>query len=171
MRVDGAALLEFLTRLDGILSEHYVLVAAGGAALTLHDLKTSTKDVDFIVDVGNADKFRQLADNLGDVQVNVFERGEVWFNVPADYFSTAYGSFDNMELYALSIPDIIITKAARLSGDDWMDIVSCRESTTWDELARRFTAYPRNSITQLNNMRKILINIFGATPEDLVSMR
>lgn len=173
MRVDGAALLELLTRLDGALSGHYVLVAAGGTALTLHNLKTSTKDVGFIVDSGDADEFGQLANGLSDVHVGVFERGKVWFNpLPADYVSAAvrYGSFANMELFALSIPDIIITKAARLSGDDWGDIISCRESATWTELARRFTAYSKNSAIQLNNMRKVLINVFGAAPEDLVNV-
>lgn len=92
MPVDGSDLLKLLTQLDAVLSECYVLVAAGGTALTLHHLKTSTKDVDFIVDDGDADKFRRLVDGLSDVRVDVFERGKVWFNpLPDDYVSAAVG--------------------------------------------------------------------------------
>ena len=68
MPVDGADLLKLLTRLDVALSECYVLVAAGGTALTLHRLKTSTKN---IVDSGDADKFRQLVNSLSDAHVDV----------------------------------------------------------------------------------------------------
>lgn len=173
MPVDGADLLKLLTRLDMALSECYVLVAAGGTALTLHRLKTSTKDIDFIVDSGDADKFRQLVNSLSDAHVDVFERGKVWFNpLPDDYVSAAVGywSFTHIKLSALNITDVIITKAARLSGDDWRDIVSCRESTTWIDLVKRFDSYPKNNSIQQNNMRKVLINIFGASPDDLVKL-
>ena len=173
MPVDGADLLDLLTRLDAALSECYVLVAAGDTALTLHRLKTSTKDIDFIVDGGDADKFWQSVNSLSDAHVDVFERGKVWFNpLPDDYVSAAVGywSFDHMKLYALHVADIIITKAARLSADDWKDIVSCRESITWIDLVKRFASYQKNNSVQQNNMRKILINVFGAPPGDLVNL-
>ena len=171
MGVDKTGLLELLAHLDVELAERHVLVAAGGTALTLHDLKTSTKDIDIIVDEGDVDKTRRLAGRLSNSHVDVFDPGMVWFNpLPGDYVSEAvgYGSFVNMELYALGIPDIIITKAARLSRNDWRDITACRESTTWIELGRRLTAYPKNNSVQQNNMRKVLINVFGAPPDELV---
>lgn len=173
MGVDKTGLLELLARLDAELAGRHILVAAGGTALTLHDLKTSTEDIDVIVAEGDGDKTRRLASRLSDSHVDVFDPGMVWFSpLPADYVSEAvgYGSFANMDLYALGIPDIVITKAARLSRNDWRDITACRESTTWIELERRLTAYPKNNSVQQNNMRKVRINVFGAPPDELVRM-
>jgi hypothetical protein len=52
MAVDSGPLHEFLRELGGVLNSNYTLVADGGAALTLHDIKHSTEDVDFVVEYG-----------------------------------------------------------------------------------------------------------------------
>lgn len=50
-RLDKQALLEVLGQWNGFLKRKVHLIACGGTALTLLDVKPSTKDVDFIVPI------------------------------------------------------------------------------------------------------------------------
>ncbi len=48
-RLDKKALLDVLRQWNGFLKRKIHLIACGGTALTLLEIKPSTKDVDFIV--------------------------------------------------------------------------------------------------------------------------
>jgi hypothetical protein len=50
-RIDKDALLATLTAWDGYLKKHVRLIACGGTAMTLLNVKASTKDIDFVVPV------------------------------------------------------------------------------------------------------------------------
>ena len=60
MDVDKSELMELVRWLDDEVDEKYVLIAAGGTALTLQNVKTSTKDVDFVVHTGNLDALKEI---------------------------------------------------------------------------------------------------------------
>jgi hypothetical protein len=49
MPLDKSVLLDFLKILDDELNEKITLVAVGGTAMTLLDLKPSTVDIDFTI--------------------------------------------------------------------------------------------------------------------------
>lgn len=116
------------------------LVAVGGTALTLLNLKASTKDVDFTVPDGNITALNTLLKKIGvkaaggisfetkeGARLDIFRGGQIFSTtLPEDFLehSTMIKDFGNVKLYALSIYDLIITKLARNSVDDEEDIKS-----------------------------------------------
>lgn len=64
MTLEKGPLLEFLQAVDGRLSEPITLVAAGGTALVLLDVKVSTQDVDFTGPQGSIERFREVLERL-----------------------------------------------------------------------------------------------------------
>jgi len=50
-RLTGSKVLETMDNWDGLMNFRVRLIACGGTALTLLDIKESTKDVDFILPV------------------------------------------------------------------------------------------------------------------------
>ena len=169
MSVDHSELMDFIKKLDRKLQDRYVLAAAGGTALTLHGLKDSTRDMDFVVDSGNVGVLRTLCDKLCDMRIDLFGSGMVfWNNMPSDYLrhATKYGSFEKIDLFALSLPDVIITKSARLNENDWSDIRSCVNAVDWRDVVQRYGTYgPIHGLR--NNMTRVLTEIFGVTAADL----
>ena len=164
MAVSLADLTAFLDRLDRTVEKQYTLVAAGGTAMALRRIKESTRDIDFIVERGGLDRLSQYCKSAGGgLRVDLFYPGIVYINkLPPDYLdhSNSFGSFENLAVYALSIPDIIITKAARLSQQDIMDIESCRDAgVTGTALLDRYKLYEKNQTLQ-DNMTKILRSVF-----------
>ncbi len=64
MPCDKRILFEFLEALNEDLSRKITLVAAGGTAMTLLDLKTSTIDIDFTLPSSDIAEFKKvLRDN------------------------------------------------------------------------------------------------------------
>jgi hypothetical protein len=63
MPCDKTALLEFLEVLNGDLTRKITLVAAGGTAMTLLDLKPSTIDIDFTIPSCDIKEFEQVLKN------------------------------------------------------------------------------------------------------------
>ena len=52
-RIDSAELLDTLDNWESLMNFRVHLIACGGTALTLLNIKLSTKDIDFIVPVTN----------------------------------------------------------------------------------------------------------------------
>lgn len=129
MSLDKTILVEFLTELDRELEGRVTVVAVGGTAMTLLDLKPSTIDVDLTVPAKHYDTFmRALNRAPHGFKVDHWSDGMV-FNVvlPDDYLSKSVPiqRIKKIELRALHPLDIVVTKVARLDKTDIEDIKTC----------------------------------------------
>lgn len=120
-------LLNWLKEIDDDLNENMVLIAVGGTAMTLLNLKESTVDVDFDVSRKDFNKFKRLILKYKKFHVDVFVDGYIFSEqLPEDYSFIAedyeYFKFKNLVLKTLHPVDIIITKAARYNARDEDDI-------------------------------------------------
>ncbi len=129
MQLEKKSLLEFLKEVDSHLRKRIDLVAAGGTAMTLLDIKQSTIDIDFIV---AGSDFLDLKRALNSVphgyRIDIFRDGFVFSQkLPEDYIqkSILIRKFKSIRLYALHPLDIIVTKIGRLNERDTEDIKDC----------------------------------------------
>ena len=72
MAVDASSLNEIVRKLGDAVECDCTLVAAGGTALTLHGLKPSTEDVDFVVEYGDKDAVGSAAASIGGPRMTCF---------------------------------------------------------------------------------------------------
>jgi hypothetical protein len=87
MPCDKNALLEFLEVLNESLTKKTTLVAAGGTAMTLLNLKPSTIDIDFTIPSSDFPEFEQaLKNNPTGYKVDKWADGYVFCqSLPDDY--------------------------------------------------------------------------------------
>lgn len=124
-------LLDWLNEVDQRLNHEIVLVAAGGTAMTLLNLKESTRDVDFCVPESDFEEFKRLSHtNL--FKVDIFHSSYiVALQLPPDYVTLAQDypyPFKHLHLKTLKPEDIIVTKTSRLNARDIEDIKSLAKS-------------------------------------------
>jgi len=62
MPLNKKQLLDFLEELDKELEREITIVAVGGTAMTLHNAKASTTDVDFTIPGDDFDEFKRILD-------------------------------------------------------------------------------------------------------------
>lgn len=62
MSLNKQQLLDFLEELDRELEKKITVVAVGGTAMTLHNVKTSTIDVDFTIPGEYFNEFKRVLD-------------------------------------------------------------------------------------------------------------
>lgn len=126
MPCDKNALLEFLEAINESLTRKIILVAAGGTAMTLLDLKPSTIDIDFTIPSSDLPEFeRALRNNPTGYKVDRWADGYVFCQaLPNDYVekSIKIKEFGHISLRALHPADIIATKIGRLNPKDIQDI-------------------------------------------------
>ncbi len=129
MPCDKTALLEFLEVLNGDLTRKITLVAAGGTAMTLLDLKPSTIDIDFTMPSADRVELEQvLKNNPPGYRVDRWSDGFIYCQkLPRDYLekSIRIKELSHINLRALQPLDIVVTKIGRLSARDLQDIESC----------------------------------------------
>ncbi len=129
MPCDKSALFDFLSVLNEGLSKKITLVAAGGTAMTLLDLKQSTIDIDFTIPGCDRLEFEQaLKSNPPGYRVDRWTDGCVFCQtLPKDYLkkSIEIKDFSHISLRALQPVDIIVTKIGRLNARDMQDIEAC----------------------------------------------
>ncbi len=137
-------LLNWLKKIDNKLDQPLVLIAIGGTAMTLLNLKESTRDIDFCVEGKNYKRFKKLAKD-DKFKVDIFVDGFIFSEqLPEDYIkiSAEYKEVDfkNIKLKTLNPLDIIITKAARLNERDEEDIAALIKNRQIDKnkLIKRF---------------------------------
>ncbi|MCL5949406.1 MAG: DUF6036 family nucleotidyltransferase [Candidatus Bathyarchaeota archaeon] len=129
MPCDKSALLEFLEALNDDLTKKITLVAAGGTAMTLLDLKPSTIDIDFTIPAVDRVEFEQvLKNNPPGYRVDRWTDGYIYCQMlPKDYLekSIKIKNFSHILLRALHPLDIVVTKIGRLNQRDTQDIETC----------------------------------------------
>lgn len=130
MSLNKQQLLDFLEELDKELDKKITVVAAGGTAMTLHDAKPSTIDVDFTIPTGSYEEFKRVLDiTPHGFKVDYWPNGMVFSqDLPDDYLEKSKlikTKMKNMELRVLNPLDIIVTKIGRLNERDKEDISSC----------------------------------------------
>lgn len=129
MPCDKSALFDFLSVLNEDLTKKITLVAAGGTAMTLLDLKASTIDIDFTIPGCDRVEFEQaLKNNVPGYRVDRWTDGCVFCQkLPKDYLekSIKIKDFSHILLRALQPIDIIVTKIGRLNARDLQDIEAC----------------------------------------------
>jgi len=141
--ISSKGLMQWLKEIDKGLSRKIVLVAVGGTAMTLLGIKPSTLDVDFCLDPDDVGLFKScIKDNK--FKVDIFTSGYIFSQqLPEDYKEVSVkirSGMVNIDLRALSLGDIIITKAARYNERDEDDIMALVNSRKVDKqkLVKRF---------------------------------
>ena len=106
----------------GTSRKKITLVAAGGTAMTLIDLKPSTIDIDFTIPSGDIKEFEQvLKNNPPGYKVDRWTDGCIFCQtLPNDYIekSIKIKEFSHISLRALHPVNIIATKIGRLDERD-----------------------------------------------------
>ncbi len=126
--LDKRALFDFLEVVDEALPEPVSLVAVGGTALTLMDVKPSTRDVDFTGPFQGVRAFRAVIKRLAPgFKVDTWSDGQVFaVTLPEDYLdrSTLVRAMARIQLRHLHPVDLVVTKLARYDERDQEDIAA-----------------------------------------------
>ena len=171
MIVTKPMLLEYLRKVDGLAGEPFTLVGIGGTSLALQDIKQTTYDVDIMVAKGTYESFVSLRRRVPDIRhVDSFRPGKaVSVLFPPDYLESSIHceSYHNIELFALNVVDVIITKSARLEPKDFADIRACeREGVVGQMIIDRLGQYqPTDS--HRDKIRIVLKDIFKVPDGEL----
>ncbi len=114
---------------DEAATRKIVLVAVGGTAMTLLDLKPSTIDIDFTVPRIDLLEFNRVRNSVPHgFKIDAWSDGTVFCTtLPDDYLdrSLSITSFEKIVLRALDPVDIVVTKIGRLDARDVEDIRKC----------------------------------------------
>ncbi len=122
-------LLSLLSKVDKKLNESLILIAIGGTAMTMLNMKFATKDIDFLLSNSEDEKkFISIMNNLTDIKIDTYYDNMVFSTaLPEDVFEkcislSSLKNFLNIRLYSLNLIDLILTKTSRLSDEDLKDI-------------------------------------------------
>jgi len=130
MSLDKQQLIDFLEEIEKELKRKIILVAVGGTAMTLLNLKASTIDVDFTIPRKDFGEFKRALDIVPHgFKVDLWNDGMVFSQfLPEDYLDKSRKIRTNLkmiDLRALDPIDIVVTKIGRLIGRDKDDISEC----------------------------------------------
>ena len=164
MPLDKSVLLNFLKLLSDEISRKITLVAVGGTAMTLLDLKPSTVDIDFTIPDNDKPVFdAALAKVQHGFKIDVWPDGLVFSQIlPNDYLekSIEIANFEHTILRALHPIDIIVTKIGRLDDRDVQDIAACIKgfNILGKQIEERATTvhYIGKEETYRNNLKYVL---------------
>ena len=127
--LDKSVLFNLLKNFDEETAQKITLVAVGGTAMTLLNLKSSTMDIDFTVPTKDKPEFDRVRNIVPHgFKIDVWTDGRVFCtNLPDDYLtrSSVIKNFDKISLRALHPVDIVVTKISRLNERDIQDIEAC----------------------------------------------
>lgn len=129
MLLDKSELLNFLEELNKELGRKITLIAVGGTAMTLLDLKPSTIDIDFTIPSSDFPEYKRAEKNVPHgFKIDIYLDGCIFSqNLPDDYLvnSMEITSLEHISLRALHPVDIVVTKIGRLNDRDLEDIEKC----------------------------------------------
>lgn len=169
MPLDKSGLMGLLTAVDGELQRRITLVAAGGTAMTLLDLKPSTIDIDFTGPYDDIKEFNRIQKSIPHgFKVDTWTDGAVFSQMlPDDYLEKsipAKTKLKKVQLKALHPLDIVVTKMGRLNERDLQDIESCikRFELTKNQIVRRANQvqYAGNDKVYDLNLQHVLKRFF-----------
>jgi hypothetical protein len=169
MRFEKGTLMGFLKRIDKELGRRIKLIAVGGTAMTLLDLKPSTIDVDFDLKNENAEELESALKAIPHgFKIDIFREGMIFSQqLPEDHFKKSIlikTGFKNIMLYALHPLDIVVTKIGRLNERDLQDIKACIEKfgLTKEQIEKRaeHVEYVGREENYTTNLRHVLIKFF-----------
>ncbi len=173
MSLDKRRLTDFLEEIDRALSKNITLVAAGGTAMTLLDVKPSTIDVDFTGPAESISELNVAVDRLQPgFRVDSWSDGMVFSQtLPDDYLRKSIPiitKYRHIELRAMNPLDIVVTKIGRLDKRDWEDIEHCigRFKLTRSQIKNRAAQveYVGNEEVYRSNVESVLARFFGDKP-------
>lgn len=164
--IDKSKLLSWLKNIDEQLNDEIIIVAVGGTAMTLLNLKSSTIDVDFCLENKNKKEFKKFIGT--EFKVDIFIDGYIFSEqLPDDYIEKSKDVIKLNKIYlkALNPIDIIITKSARLNARDEEDIESLVSCVDKYELKNRFeqviSTYAGKEEIYRGNFNHILSRFFN----------
>lgn len=163
--ISAEKLYELLDSISGFVDEKIRIYALGGTALTILGIKNSTLDIDINLHSNKEyEYFIKLFDDIGFKKAGLIR----WISqegIAFDLFHSSYilgtnllsdclekskyiKSFGNIELYTLSLEDIIISKLARGDVRDFDDIkrIFQKEDINVKELVERYRETMKSSI-------------------------
>jgi len=140
-KVTDKDLIDLLRSIDPYISRKVYLIAIGGTALTLLELKPSTLDIDFnLPREEDSQKIRKLFRELDFERINrnkwISPNGLIIDLCDLDYIfcvqlpessienSVLIKEFEHISLKALNLYDLIISKLARSETKDMDDIIT-----------------------------------------------
>ena len=131
MPLDKSELLNFLEELSKELARKITLIAVGGTAMTLLNLKPSTVDIDFTIPSSDFLEYKRAEKNVPHgFKIDVYLNGCIFSqNLPDDYLANSIEitNLKHISLRALHPLDIVVTKIGRLDDRDIEDIRKCIE--------------------------------------------
>lgn len=178
---DKTYLLEFLEAIDPELKRTISLVAVGGTAMTLLNLKISTIDIDFTAPQPDKSEFERVMKVLEPgVRIDFYTDGLIYSQqLPNDYIKKSIlidlpkgYNIKNTVLKALNPIDIIITKIARLNARDRDDIRECikRYRPAKEEIRTRarsvLKSYHANEAVYKMNLKSVLNSHYQEMRDD-----
>lgn len=130
MQLDRSKLMALLDEVDAILDRRIILVAAGGTALTLLNVKPSTIDIDFTGPAKDIEEFSRAEKAIPHgFKIDKYKDGAVFTQIlPDDYLSKSKKvrtGLKKIDLRALHPLDIVASKIGRLDARDKQDIETC----------------------------------------------
>jgi len=183
-RISGIDLLDTLENWDSLINFRIRLIACGGTALTLLNIKESTKDIDFIVPVKN--EYDKLIKFLKALNYSYKGNGLAHSDDPNFIYQLWYGNrvfttdllesplkeknhilikrWSHIYLGALNLTDLIITKMFRGTPADRQDCIAAFATgkVNAEKLFKRYSEAARYDL----NPEKVLQN-FGYLAEGL----
>jgi len=166
--MDKRTLLNFLNVIGSKLHRQITLVAAGGTAMTLLDLKNSTIDIDFTGPNDDIEEFNLVQKMVPHgYKIDTWIDGRVYApQLPDDYLDKSTIISDtgikNIVLRSLNPLDIVLTKLARMNERDKEDIQTCilKYGLTEKEIRDRgkivASLYPANENVYLDNLEIVI---------------
>lgn len=159
---------------DDELARKITLVAAGGTAMTLLDLKPSTIDIDFTGPYDDIATFNKIQKGIPHgFRIDTWTDGTVFSQVlPEDYLTrsiTVKTKLKRIDLRALHPIDIVVTKIGRLNERDTQDIELCirKFKLKKGQISKRakMVQYAGNGMVYANNLEYVLKSFFARKPK------
>lgn len=168
MQFEKKPLMEFLEEVDKNLDKDIDLVAVGGTAMTLLDLKPSTIDIDFNLSSEDAEAFRQALKTIPHgYRIDIFENGNIFSQQLPEGFEKGcipVRRFMRINLLALHPVDIVAAKIGRLDERDIQDIEACIRGfgLTREQIRKRasMVKYAGKEENYKYNLEYVLKNLF-----------
>jgi hypothetical protein len=169
--LDKSVLLDLLGEFEKQLGRKIILVAAGGTAMTLLNLKSSTIDIDFTGPEKDIDEFNHIQKLVSHgYKIDTWPDGRIFMlQLPEDYLERSKKietQLRKIDLRALHPIDIVLTKICRLNTRDRADIESCIKNykLTREDMDRRARlvaeTYAGKDDVYSDNLNSILYQFF-----------